>query len=128
MYDPDAVRKRYGIFPAQIPDFLALVGDSVDNIPGAKGIGEKTAPMLIREYGSVEQMLNAPEKLPTRWRSKIEQSADAVRLSKRLVVLDTAVDTRVKLEDLAWPGRERTHSVDSFDRVRKPVSYPLSLA
>ena len=55
--DPDGVRERYGVEPAQVPDFIALRGDPSDRIPGARGVGEKTAADLLRRYGSLEAML-----------------------------------------------------------------------
>ena len=54
---PEEVRKRYGIDPEQVPDFIALRGDPSDGIPGAKGVGEKTAAELLRAHGSLEGVL-----------------------------------------------------------------------
>jgi DNA polymerase-1 len=54
---PDEVRERYGVEPAQVPDFIALRGDPSDKIPGARGVGEKTAAELLRRYGTLEAML-----------------------------------------------------------------------
>src|SRR6185503_19725962 len=56
MYDEAKVRERWGVEPAQIPDVLALMGDSIDNIPGVRGVGEKTAVKLITQYGSVNKL------------------------------------------------------------------------
>jgi DNA polymerase-1 len=55
---PDGVRQRYGIDPAQVPDFIALRGDPSDGLPGAKGVGEKTAAQLLREHGDLETLLD----------------------------------------------------------------------
>jgi 5'-3' exonuclease len=57
--DPDEVRRRYGVAPEQVPDFIALRGDPSDGIPGAKGIGEKTAAELLRRHGSLEAAMKA---------------------------------------------------------------------
>ena len=57
VYTPDRITQRYGITPAQIPDFIALKGDTSDNIPGVPGIGEKTAAELLIQFGSVEGVL-----------------------------------------------------------------------
>jgi DNA polymerase-1 len=54
---PDEVRKRYGVEPEQVPDFIALRGDPSDGLPGAKGIGEKTAKDLLREHGTLEDTI-----------------------------------------------------------------------
>ena len=66
---PDEVRARYGIDPAQVPDFIALRGDPSDGIPGAKGIGEKTAAELLRRYGTLDALLD----------SALEQSTPRIR-------------------------------------------------
>src|SRR4029079_4461237 len=55
---PEGVRERYGIDPSQVPDFIALRGDPSDGIPGAKGVGEKTAADLLRRHGSLEEVLD----------------------------------------------------------------------
>jgi DNA polymerase I len=57
--DPDGVRERYGVEPEQVPDFIALRGDPSDRIPGARGVGEKTAASLLQQYGSLDDLLAA---------------------------------------------------------------------
>jgi DNA polymerase-1 len=57
--DPDGVRERYGIDPGQVPDFIALRGDPADGLPGAKGVGPKTAAELLKEHGTLEAILDA---------------------------------------------------------------------
>jgi DNA polymerase-1 len=58
---PDEVRERYGIDPGQVPDFIALRGDPSDGIPGAKGVGEKTAASILRKHGTLEEAIEAAE-------------------------------------------------------------------
>jgi 5'-3' exonuclease len=58
--DPAEVRKRYGVEPSQVPDFIALRGDPSDGLPGAKGIGEKTAATLLQQHGTLDELLEAP--------------------------------------------------------------------
>src|SRR2546425_2960140 len=73
VYTPERVEARYGIAPAQIPDFIGLKGDSSDNIPGIPGIGDKTAGQLIAQYGSLEEVLaHADEMSPARKKNLIE--------------------------------------------------------
>jgi 5'-3' exonuclease len=62
--DPDGVRERYGIDPELVPDFIALRGDPADGLPGAKGVGPKTAAELLREHGSLEAILDAAVREP----------------------------------------------------------------
>ena len=65
IYDEKAVRERYGLEPEQMIDFKALRGDPSDNIPGVKGIGEKTAAELLQEFGTLEEVYEYVEKLKT---------------------------------------------------------------
>jgi 5'-3' exonuclease len=77
--DPDGVRERYRVEPAQVPDFIALRGDPSDRIPGARGIGEKRAAELLAQYGSLEAMLDA---------GRFEAEADALRLFRKMATVD----------------------------------------
>src|SRR6059058_1577178 len=78
VYTPERVEARYGITPAQIPDFIGLKGDTSDNIPGVPGIGDKTAGQLIAQYGSLEEVLEHVEELsPGRRKNIAEHEADA---------------------------------------------------
>lgn len=85
---PEALRERYGLEPGQMADLLALMGDSVDNIPGVKGIGEKTALKLIRSFGSLDAVLERSGEIePEHVRRKIEQGREAALFSRELVTL-----------------------------------------
>ena len=96
--------ERLGVPPAQVRDYLALVGDSSDNVPGVKGIGEKGAQKLLAEYGDLETILaNAGRIEQKRTREALLASMDAARLSKELVTIHTDVPVTVRLEDLV-PG------------------------
>ena len=76
---PAEVRERYGVEPAQVPDFIALRGDPSDRIPGARGIGEKRAAELLARFGSLKAMLDE---------GRFGAEADALRLFRRIAVLD----------------------------------------
>ncbi|MGD8321733.1 MAG: DNA polymerase I [Gemmatimonadota bacterium] len=92
---------KFGIPPSQVVDYLALVGDSSDNVPGAPGIGPKTAVKLLEEFGSLEAMLERTDELtPPRARKSLEENADAVRLSRRLVTIMTDLPVALDLEAL----------------------------
>ncbi len=93
--------EKFGIPPSQVADYLALVGDSSDNIPGAKGVGPKTAVQLLAQYPSVEELLaHAPEVQPARASKSLQENADLVRLSKRLVTIMTDLDIDLDLDAL----------------------------
>jgi DNA polymerase I len=93
--------EKFGIPPSQVADYLALVGDSSDNVPGAKGVGPKTAVQLLSQYPSVEELLaHAAEVEPARASKSLQENADAVRLSKRLVTIMTDLDVELDLKAL----------------------------
>jgi len=95
---PQEVEQRYGVPPPQLVEVMGLAGDSSDNIPGVPGIGPKTAERLIREFGSIENLLaNLAKVSSARERSKLETYAAQARLSRKLVTLNC----RVPLEP-AW--------------------------
>jgi 5'-3' exonuclease len=85
--DLAGVRKRYGIEPEQVPDFIALRGDPSDGLPGAKGIGEKTARELLNEHGSLDALLALPIGLRPRVRQSLEQQADELRAFRHIATL-----------------------------------------
>lgn len=85
----EAVRKKWGVEPAQIADVLALTGDSSDNIPGVDGVGQKTAAALVNQFGSVEALLANPEKIASeRTRAKILEQRQRVIDNRSMVGLD----------------------------------------
>jgi DNA polymerase-1 len=98
---PEEVEEKFGVRPEQVIDVQALAGDSVDNIPGAPGIGVKTAALLIQEYGDLETLLARAEEIkqPKRRQTLIEM-AEQIRLSKRLVTLDQNTPLDFTLDDL----------------------------
>jgi DNA polymerase I len=92
VYTPERVEARYGVTPAQVPDFIGLKGDTSDNIPGIPGIGDKTAGQLIAQYGSVDAVIeHASELSPARGRN-ITEHADVARLSKELATMRRDLD------------------------------------
>ncbi|CAN5607412.1 DNA polymerase I [soil metagenome] len=98
-------RERYGVDPIRFIDILALLGDASDNVPGVPGIGEKTAPGLIQEHGSVEALLEKAEEITgKRVREGLLNNRDGALLSKKLVTILTDVD----LGDLEWQSLRLT--------------------
>jgi len=104
LVDAAEVKKRYGIPPELVPDFIALRGDPSDGIPGAKGVGEKTAADLLRRRGSLEAAIeNAVRERPPRLSGALLNGADELRMFKDLATLRTAKVKRPrdKATDLA---------------------------
>ncbi|MBM9593617.1 DNA polymerase I [Roseitranquillus sediminis] len=99
--DADGVRERFGVGPERVVDVQALAGDSVDNVPGAPGIGVKTAALLINEYGDLEKLLErAGEIKQPKRRQTLIDYAEQIRTSKRLVQLDCGMELGYDLESL----------------------------
>ncbi len=110
LIDRDAVIEKFGVPPEQVVDVQALSGDPVDNIPGAPGIGPKTAALLIRDYGDVETLLARAAEIPQpRRRETLLENAERIRISKALVTLKRDTPLDVTLEDLEvrMPDPER---------------------
>jgi len=99
--DSDGVREKFGVGPDRVVDVQALAGDSVDNVPGAPGIGIKTAALLINEFGSLEDLLDRAEEIkqPKRRQTLIEKR-EQIEMSKRLVQLDCDMELDFTLDDL----------------------------
>ncbi len=99
--DRDGVVEKFGVGPERVVDVQALAGDSVDNVPGAPGIGVKTAALLINEFGDLETLLDRAEEIkqPKRRQTLIE-NREQIELSKRLVQLDERTPLDFSLEDL----------------------------
>ncbi len=96
--DPDKVTDTLGVPPDKVVDVMALRGDSVDNIPGAPGIGDKGSVELIREFGTVEAVLDRASEVKRKtYRESLEQNRDAVLLSKELVTIDSFVPLELDL-------------------------------
>ncbi|MFV0244612.1 MAG: DNA polymerase I [Qingshengfaniella sp.] len=97
----EGVEAKFGVTPDKVVDVQALAGDSVDNVPGAPGIGIKTAAQLINEYGDLETLLARAEEIkqPKRRQTLIDK-ADQIRISKQLVQLDCATPLDFTLDDL----------------------------
>jgi DNA polymerase-1 len=99
--DRDGVHEKFGVYPERVVDVQALAGDSVDNVPGAPGIGIKTAALLINEYGDLDALLErAGEIKQPKRRQTLIDNVDQIRLSRALVKLDDAMDLEFTIEDL----------------------------
>jgi DNA polymerase-1 len=99
--DAARVKEILGVAPEQVVDYMALFGDSIDNIPGAKGIGEKGAAELIQKYGNVENALDNAAEVPNkRYREALQQQREQVLLSKQLARIATDVPVTLELDKM----------------------------
>ena len=114
----EEVKAKYEIEdPKQVIDFLAMMGDAVDNIPGLEGVGEKTAMKFLKEFGSIENLLANTSQLKGKIKEKIENSAERGILSKKLatIICDVPVEFHQEQYDLETPDFEKVREV--FDEI-----------
>lgn len=118
VYDKKAVEDRYGLEPQQLVDFKALKGDPSDNIPGVPGVGDKTAKNLVKEFGSLENLLDHIEDVkPPKLQNTIAQWADQAKLSKRLAAIVTDVPVDIDLERCKFRGPNYEELTAIFKRL-----------
>jgi DNA polymerase-1 len=123
-YDPAAAEAFMGVKPTQVADLLALKGDTVDNIPGAPGIGDKGARDLIAQFGSVEAALDRASEVERKmYRESLENNRERILLSKRLATIDTSVPVEFALDTL----KTRQPNVDDLRQIYKELEF-FSLA
>jgi DNA polymerase I len=102
LVDEQKVKELLGVTAEQVVDYMALLGDNIDNIPGAKGIGEKGAAELIQKYGNVERALDHADEVPNkRYREALQQQREQVLMSKQLAKIATEVPVKLELDKLA---------------------------
>ncbi len=114
----EEVKLKYGIEdPKQVIDFLAMMGDAVDNIPGLEGVGEKTAMKFLQTYGTLETLLENTHELKGKLKEKVENSAERGRLSKKLatIICDAPIEFDYEKYDLETPDFEKVREV--FDEI-----------
>ncbi len=110
VYDTDKVKERFGVGPEAIPDIMSLMGDASDNIPGVKGIGEKTAIELVSEFGTLENILHNIDSVKSEVRRKLlRENENMAILSKELATADRNVPIEVDLKglELRAPDNEK---------------------
>ncbi len=113
-FDETAVRERFGVAPGQIPDLLALHGDSVDNIPGVRGVGPKTARQILSVYTTIEDLIEQPPEGKTmnfRGRDeilrRIRQNIETVRMSRKLATICCEAPFSFTSEELRYRSGDR---------------------
>lgn len=121
--DEDAVRAKFGVSPASIPDWLALVGDSADGIPGVPRWGATSSAKLLAEYGHIEKIPDDPEAWSVRVRGaaalaeNLNRRRDDAQLYKRLATLRTEVPLKESVADLEWRGARRAELEDMCEEL-----------
>jgi len=124
-FDAEGVRARFGVSPAQIPDYLGLVGDSVDNLPGVPGIGPKSAAAVLSVFETIEDVPSAVEawsEVPVRGAARlaakiVEHRERALRTRELATVVRAVPGVAPSLAALAYRGADRERVAELFDRL-----------
>lgn len=114
-YNEDTFKADYGIDPIKIIDLKALAGDSSDNIPGVKGIGEKTALKLLQEYGSLEGIYDHLEDIKGKTKEKLASDRDNAFMSKEIATIYRDVPLKISFEDIKYQGANEEELADLFE-------------
>ena len=110
IFNQQLIYDHYGVTPSQIPDYLALIGDTADNIPGADGIGPKTATKLIQKYNNLETIIACREELSEKVKKSIMESMDYLPISKKLNTLRFDLDiTNSVLKAISEADQTQSH-------------------
>ncbi|MDD5098190.1 MAG: 5'-3' exonuclease H3TH domain-containing protein [Candidatus Pacebacteria bacterium] len=130
LLNEEGVRNKYdGLTPKQLIDYKGLRGDPSDNIPGVKGIGEKTAIKLIKEFDNIENLYNKLDaaEIPLKVKEKLIQNKDNAFLSKTLSEIKTDVPIEVNMKDCEWGGYDEKEAIEmlksfNFNSLIKNIS------
>ncbi|HEX4389288.1 MAG TPA: DNA polymerase I [Steroidobacteraceae bacterium] len=98
--DREGVKAKFDVYPEQMIDYLALIGDSSDNIPGIDKVGPKTGAKLLQQFGSLDQLVAQVESIPGRIGENLRQGLSTLELSRRLATIRTDLDLALSLEEL----------------------------
>lgn len=104
------VKERYGVTPAQMTDYLALMGDDIDGIPGVVGVGEKTAPKLLADYGDLDGVLANAAHVKGKVGERLREGAEIARLSRALATLKSDVELGITPRDIRLPAQLIEHA------------------
>lgn len=117
LYDEKKIFEEFGLTPKQFIDYLALVGDPTDNIPGAKGIGEKTALPLLRQYGTLENIYEHIDEIKPSIAKKLLESKNDVFLSRQLVEITNKAPVNLKLNEAKLKSPDYSTLNEIFHRL-----------
>ncbi|MDN5273028.1 DNA polymerase I [Chloroflexus sp. MS-CIW-1] len=126
LYDVEQVRKRYdGLEPAQLADLRGLKGDSSDNIPGVRGIGEKGAIALLKQFGSLDHLLAHIDEAPKRYQALLREQGEDARFSRQLATIVTDVPIQLDLHSCRLGTYDRAAVMALFQELEFGVASNL---
>jgi DNA polymerase-1 len=118
LIDREGVKDYFGVYPENVVDVLAILGDKSDNIPGVRGIGKKGAPKLINKYGTLEEAIeDAPNMSSKRHREGLQEYAEEALHAKEMVTIKTDVPNTIEWEELEWEGANDEQLGEFFKRM-----------
>ena len=115
-YDPAAVEEKFGVGPDRIADLLALTGDTSDNIPGVEKVGPKTAAKWLKQFGSLDELIERADEVGGKIGDNLRAALDTIPLSRELVALDEQVELGIGLDDLRPAGPDRARMIELLKR------------
>ena len=124
---PDEVYEKYGVTPEQFPDFLGLMGDSSDNIPGVPGIGPKTATKLLQKYGTLAGIYDNLADLKGKQLENLQSNREAAYLSREVATIVRDLDFPLDLESVAFPSFDPAQVEEAFGKYRMSSHLPRVL-
>ncbi|URT70043.1 DNA polymerase I [Cytobacillus firmus] len=117
-YTPAHIEEKYGITPDRIIDMKGLMGDSSDNIPGVPGVGEKTALKLLKEFGTLEELLKSVDEVSgKKLKEKLEEFREQALMSKELATISREAPVEIKIEDIEYEGFEKEKVISIFKEL-----------
>ncbi|MEH7114644.1 DNA polymerase I [Neobacillus niacini] len=118
VYTPEHVMEKYGLTPEQIIDMKGLMGDPSDNIPGVPGVGEKTAIKLLKEFSTLEKLLESIDQVAgNKLKEKLEEFKEQAKMSKELATIERQAPVEVSVENAAFEGFEREKVVALYKEL-----------
>ncbi len=118
IYDKEAVKEKWGVYPERIVDLFSFLGDSSDNIPGVKGIGQKGAVKLLSQFDTMEEVFDNKDKIKTKRAKTIlekEGTEDSAKLSKELLQIKTDIDIDINLEEFTTYDFSSDSAIEVYD-------------
>ena len=113
--DRDAVKARHGVFPEQIVDYLTLLGDTSDNVPGVEGVGKKGASELLTKYGTLDEIYKNIDSFTKKRKENFEQAREGVKIANKLINLALEYKLPVTMDNLIRPHINNTDLLELFE-------------
>ncbi len=118
VFDDDMVKEKYSLSPSQIIDMKGLMGDASDNIPGVKGVGEKTAIRLLTEYNTLEKVYENIDDIKGKLKEKLENDKESAEISKKLATIKTDLELDIDIDNCTMMNLEETEVISKLEELK----------